>query len=356
MKVLHLPSSVGGNAWGLAQGERFLGLDSSVLVSRQNWLQYPADINLNLQNYSSQPRKLAKLAQTFLEIRNKYDIFHFNFGSSLIHLPAKHLNQFELPFYPDKAKLFVTYNGCDARQKYLTIQRTKIAACHNTNCYGGQCNSGKLDKYRRQGINKMERYVSHIWALNPDLLYFLPKGKSSFLPYSISFDGIDLFPPKLGKKLKIVHAPTNREAKGSDHILAALQKIQKTQANYIDVSLVENLPHAQALKIYQEADLIIDQVLIGWYGGFAVEAMKMGKPIIARIAQQDLHFLPEQMAKDVVETVIQAEPDTIYQVLLNCIENRQILRKKSEASLEYVNKWHNLKYVANLTKQRYESI
>jgi glycosyltransferase involved in cell wall biosynthesis len=355
MKVLHLPTSVGGNSWGLAQGERLLGIESKVLVTSQNWLEYPADINLDLQNIYFKPLKVLKLLKTFLEIRYHYDIFNFNFGQSLIHNPAKYLNQFELPFYPKKAKLFVTYNGCDIRQKYPTMQRTKIAACHNPNCYNGQCNSGKLDYYRRKGIEKMERYVSHIWALNPDLLYFLPKDKSSFLPYSISFDGLDLALPKLNRKLKIVHAPTNREAKGSDYILAALNKLQKKYSEFIEVHLVENIPHAKAIKIYRDADLIIDQILIGWYGGFAVEAMKMGKPVIARIAKEDLHFLPKAMAKDVLETVINAEPDTIYEVLLNCIENRKILKQHSELSLEYVNKWHNPKYVASLTKAKYES-
>lgn len=354
MKVLHLPTSVGGNAWGLAQGERSLGLESKVLVLNQTWTNYPDDINLNLQNIYKL-EKYKKLALTFWEIRNKYDIFHFNYGSSLIHFPEKYLNQIELPFYPTEAKLFVTYNGCDARQKYPTMKRTQIAACHNPNCYNGACNSGKLDEYRRRGINKMAHYVNHIWALNPDLLYFLPKEKSSFLPYAISFDGLKIFPPKLGKQLKIVHAPTNREAKGTDYILNAIEKIKMTHGDLIEMCLVENISHDQALKIYQEADLIIDQILIGWYGGFAVEAMKMGKPVIARIAKEDLKFLPNQMAADVLETVIYADPDLIYEVILQCLDDRAILKHHSEASLDYVNKWHNPKYVASLTKQRYEA-
>ncbi|BBD62236.1 hypothetical protein NIES2109_50750 [Nostoc sp. HK-01] len=356
MKVLHLPTSVGGNSWGLAQGEKALGLDSKVLISQQNWLEYPADINLNIQKIKLKAGRFLKLALAFRQIRNQYDIFHFNFGSSLIHFPNSGLNQFELPFYPEKAKLFVTYNGCDIRQKYPTMQRTQIAACHNPNCYQGQCNSGKLDNYRREGLKKIEPYVKHIWALNPDLLYFLPSDKSSFLPYSLSFAGIELFPPKLNnKKLRIVHAPTNREAKGSADILAALERLQQTHAEYIEVCLVENIPHAQAIKIYQQADLIIDQILIGWYGGFAVEAMQMGKPVIARIAKEDLHFLPKKMASDVLETIIHTEPNNIYEVIQQCIEDRKKLHHHAAAALEYVNKWHDPKYVATITKAKYES-
>ena len=42
----------------------------------------------------------------------------------------------------------------------------------------------------------------------------------------------------------------------------------------------------KALKIYEEADIVIDQVLIGWYGGFGVEVMKMGKPLAVYIRRR----------------------------------------------------------------------
>jgi hypothetical protein len=366
MKVLHLPTPTTGNSWGLAQGERALGLDSFVMIAQQSWHNYPADIYLHLESIPSIPGKFAKLAISFFNIRDKYDVFHFNFGNSLIYIPYqlkqqlptlfKYVDQLDLPFYPDTAKLFVTYNGCDVRQKYMTMQRTPIAACHNPNCYAGRCNSGRLDEYRRQGVKKMERYARHMWALTPDLLYFLPKEKSSFLPCTISnWSEVELCPPKLKKKLKIVHAPTNREAKGSDFILAAFEKIRRTHADFVEIQLVENISHVQALQIYRDADLIIDQILIGWYGAFAVEAMKMGKPVIARIAQEDLQFVLAPLAHDVMETIINADPSSIYEVLLRCIENRNFLRQQAQASLDYVYKWHHPQYVAGLTKEKYET-
>lgn len=355
MKVLHLPTSVGGNSWGLAQGERQLGVESKVLISSQNWLGYKADIDLNLQDISSKFGKLHKLVKTFLNVRNKFDIFHFNYGSSLIHHPQAFLNHADLPFYPKNAKLFVTYNGCDARQKYPTMARTKIGACHNPACYSGMCNSGKQDRYRRKAIRKMSRYVKHIWAVNPDLLYFLPPEKSSFLPYSVSLENIFFSPPSFEGKLKIVHAPTNRAAKGSDTLFEAIKRLQKSHGKYFEVMLVENVANKRALAMYQQADIVVDQILIGWYGGFAVEMMAMGKPVIARIAKEDLTFIPSQMAEDVMETLISADPKTIYNVLCRCVEDREFLKQRAVASLEYVNKWHDPLYVAGLTKKMYES-
>lgn len=355
MRVLHLPTSVGGNSWNLATGEKALGLESEVLITAPSWANYRADINLDLPAVPSKMGKVAKLASTFLSLRSRYDVFHFNFGSSLVHFPQFHLNQFELPLYPRRAALFATYNGCDARQKYPTIQRAKIAACHNPNCYAGQCNSGLLDRYRREGIEKMSRYANHIWALNPDLLYFLPAEKASFLPYAVDSKNIGRSPPQLDvKKLKIVHAPTDRVAKGTDGIISALDRLEKSHRGAVEFRLVENVAHQHALKLYRDADLVIDQTLIGWYGGFAIELMMMGKPVIARIASEDLHFIPESMAQEVTEAFINVTPDTLYDTLRMCVEDRNFLARHAQAGEAYAHRWHNLEHVAGLTKQKYE--
>ena len=73
----------------------------------------------------------------------------------------------------------------------------EIAACHDKACYNGQCNSGDLDKIRRLKIKKMERYVDKIFAVNPDLIKFLPDG-SEFLPYTIANWGKISQAPKKG--------------------------------------------------------------------------------------------------------------------------------------------------------------
>jgi hypothetical protein len=119
--------------------------------------------------------------------------------------------------------------------------------------------------------------------------------------------------------------------------------------------LIENSPHKRALEDYKNADLVIDQVLIGWYGGFAVEGMKMGKPVAAFIREEDLKFIPEEMAKDLKETVININPFNIEIVLEEYLENPQLLYRKSQAALEYVHKWHDPIYVASITKSVYES-
>lgn len=350
--MLHLPTSVGGNAWGLAQGEKLLGLDSKVLIDTNNWLNYPYDFCMDFDKRSS-PSMVFKMVETFFKVRKSYDIFHFNFGRSLIDIRKYGINYLDLPFY--RGKKIMTFNGCDARQKYLTMQRVNFSACHESVCYGGMCNSGTFDTLRRKRIEIVSKTMDHIFALNPDLMYFLPQDKTTFLPYSIAnWDKITNNDYIISKRIKIVHAPTDRAAKGSQYILRALSNLQKKYPN-LEVSIIEKLPYEEALKKYQEAHIIIDQVLIGWYGAFGVEVMKMGKPLAVFIRDEDLKFIPPAMAKTLKEAIININPFNIEAILASYIENSNLLHEKSKAALDYVHQWHNPLYVAGLTKRIYES-
>ena len=353
MRVLHLPTLVGGMAWGLAQGERRLGLESKVLTTQEHFLNYPYDISLRWEKKGAIGRFTSSL-RAFLKYRNKFDVFHFNYGSTLIDFRTYGIFHWDLPFYPKDKKIIFTYNGCDARQKYKTIERVGFASCYGEKCYSGMCNSGARDRMREKRIDIVSRHAHHIFAVNPDLLYFLPESISSFLPYSIaSWHEIQTLPYKIDRKIRIVHSPTNRAAKGSSYIIQALENLKKRYP--IEIILIENVPYQKALEDYKKADVVIDQVLIGWYGGFAVEGMKMGKPVCAFIREEDLKFIPGEMAKDLEEAVININPFNIEKVLEEYLQNPHLLYHKSEAGVEYVYKWHDPLYVAGITKSFYES-
>ena len=359
MKVLHLPTAIGGMPWGLAQGERKIGLHSEVLVLFENWFQYPADRIIFRRSQKSILKRVLSVLNLLKElhqVRNNFDVFHFNFGSSLIDFRRLHLHLIDLPLFKNKGKIVVTYNGCDARQKYPTIQRVPFSACHHEDCYDGICKNGIRDEMKRIRIAKFDKYANAIFAVNPDLFYFLPN-RTIFLPYAIAdWDEIETLPyQKIDRRLKIVHSPTNRVAKGSEMIIQSLERLKKKYGNSIEVILVEGLPYLKARKIYAEANLAIDQILIGWYGGFAVEMMKMGKPILSFIRKEDLKFIPEEMAKDCQEALVWVEPERLDERLSELVENPNLLLKYREAGLDYVYKWHGPSRIGRITKSIYES-
>ena len=130
-----------------------------------------------------------------------------------------------------------------------------------------------LDRKRRRWNAQCARWADKCFCLNPDLLQFVPGAE--FLPYA-SYGEIGRRQPAGGpeRPLRVVHAPTKRAVKGTDIIMAASAALQASQPH--ELVIVENCPREEALRRYAEADVLVDQVRIGWYGGLAVEAMSMG--------------------------------------------------------------------------------
>lgn len=352
MKVLHLPTSTGGNSWGLSQAEKALGLESEVMIDSNNWLNYKSDICLNIDKEKDDI--LFKKMEAFLSVKDRYDVFHFNFGQTLVDFFNHDIHLCDLPFY--NGKKIMTYNGWDARQKPINLNEIEFSIYHQKNCYETSYCSDKWEKYKKVRIEKVGKYIDHIFALNPDLMNFLPKDKTTFLPYTIAgWDDITYKNYTINKKIKIIHSPSKRVVKGSKFILKALENLQKKYKN-IEIEIIENVPNNEALKKYQEADIIIDQVLLGWYGAFAVEAMKMGKPVAVYIREEDLKFISNNMKKDLNDAIININQNNIETVLEKYIQNTDMLYKKSQAAVDFVHKWHNPLSIAEIVKEVYESI
>ena len=204
-------------------------------------------------------------------------------------------------------------------------------------------------------IAKLQRKEVTMFAFNPDLFHFLPD-HAVFLPYPIDESRVirkETY--QLKKKIKIIHAPTQRVAKGTEDVLRAVNDIRRRYPEKIELRLVEKVKHEEAMKLYRDADLVIDQIRIGWYGGLAMETMCMGIPTIAFINQEDLGFIPQEMAKECMETVICADGNTLTYVLEELVNNPEILYRRHKASMEYVHRWHAAEYVASITKKYYEN-
>ncbi len=73
----------------------------------------------------------------------------------------------------------------------------------------------------------------------------------------------------------MVHAPSNRDKKGTRFVIEACERLP------VDLEIVEGVPHHEARERYANADIVVDQLNAGWHGVFAIEAMALGKPVVA---------------------------------------------------------------------------
>jgi glycosyltransferase involved in cell wall biosynthesis len=139
--------------------------------------------------------------------------------------------------------------------------------------------------------------------------------------------------------LKVCHAPSHRGVKGTSFILGAVEQLQRDGYS-IDLQILENLSHDLVLQRISECDIFIDQLHHGWYGGVAVEAMALGKPVICFIREKDLIYVPELMVSDL--PIIHSSPDLIYQTLRNLLsQSHSSLVQIGKNSRHFVEVWHD---------------
>ena len=361
LKILHAPTTVGGNSFYLSKAEKELGHQSHCLAISQNQFKFPCDECI-LKGDENILLSEFKTIITALKSLFKYNIYHYNFGRSIFstrpfpenekypnwklfiytHFYSRFTELLDLKLaYKLGRVTAVTYNGTDARIYEYCKNNFPIHFVHTLK---NSAYSEGSDKYKKQRFKVVEKYTDLIYAVNPDLLHCLPS-KAKFLPYTcIDPNSYKALYKKNDKPIHIVHAPTNRAIKGTRYIIEAIDKLKKNGAKF-KFTLIEDLTNSEARKLYENADILIDQLLAGFYGGLSVEFMALGKPVICYIRDADLKFLPRKMVDEM--PIINAQPDTIYEVLLeNISKTKTELRNLGKQSRQYVLDWHDPKKIA----------
>ncbi len=119
-------------------------------------------------------------------------------------------------------------------------------------------------------------------ALHPDIHHvFFPFEVSNFKPR----------PEIISDKIRIGHAPTNRLAKGSDKIIAAVEHL-KSQFP-VELDLIENISYKESLGRKAKCHIFIDQIGDLGYGLNSLESMAMGIPTCSCLVTGFAETYPE---------------------------------------------------------------
>jgi len=117
-------------------------------------------------------------------------------------------------------------------------------------------------------------------TLEWDHLDLYPKIRHVFFPFDCS--AFRVTGAGNTAKLRIGHSPTNRAAKGSEAIIAAVRQLAAKLP--VELVLIEGLPHAGALAVKATCDIGIDQIGELGYGISALEWLAMGVPVATCVA------------------------------------------------------------------------
>lgn len=322
MRILLAPIEIAGQMATAARALRKLGLDavSCNYSYKKNTYGYTCDVNLGPdQKRSVAARKVSQLIFIFTSVF-RFDVFHFNFGKTLLRKNR------DIAFLKrlDK-KLVMEFWGDDVRT-------------NDSKEFG---NDAQPTVKRRQNITKklsrLGRYMDAALVADLELKkYVAPFFKRvEFVPQRIELDKfLPCYPDPDQKRPLIVHAPTHRAIKGTKYILEAVARLKSKYP--LDFHLIEGLKHTEAKKLYERADVVVDQLRIGTYGVLAVESMALGKPVISYIRDEVRDSYPESLP------IMTASQESIHDVLGQLIVNGNLRYKIGIQSRKYVEDYHEL--------------
>lgn len=120
----------------------------------------------------------------------------------------------------------------------------------------------------------------------------------------------------------------------------------------IEFKLLENLPNSEVREWINISNIVVDQLLIGWRGAFAVESMALAKPTLCYI-NEDLKR-EVKYAKNL--PLVNTTPDTIYDNLKLLIENPELRKELGEKGRKYVEEVHDSRKIAKQMIELYKSL
>ncbi len=300
--------NIAGIPWENVQALRRKGIEARLVVFERGRLHHEAD--WSIERTGPLPVKLAQQLAAFARLAPRTDVFHFYFGLTLIPKRV----QFPLLRALRKKSVF-HYLGSDIRGK----ARDELA-------FGKRADAEIVGSY------DAIRWVPEAHVIPPglDLREFTPR------------------PPSDNPRPLVVHAPSNREKKGTQHVIDVCAQLP------VELDIVEGVPHEEARARYARADIVVDQLNAGWHGVFALEAMALGKPVVT-------HLKPDVVEKSaagfgVRVPIVAATAETLAEALRPLVDDPARRRELGAESRAYVEQVHDIDRVADRLLDLYRSL
>ena len=254
LRVLHCPVNTAGIPGRTRRRCAAAASSRDLLVFNRYKLHPEADISLERTGTSL--RQQATQWRAFLKLLPRYDVFHFYSSVTLVPKSV----QFRILHALGKKGVY-QYLGSDIRGK----TREQLA-------YGLAADAEIVSSY--DAIR---------WVPEADVI--LPGVEVANIAPAI--------PSAEKKRPLIIHAPSSRRRKGTEHVIAAVDGLDA------DFRLVEGLTHDEAFELYREADIVVDQLNAGWYGVFAIECLALGKPVVTFLLDEAVRRTEEAYGVEV---------------------------------------------------------
>jgi glycosyltransferase involved in cell wall biosynthesis len=345
MRVLHLPSNIASQIGITVRALRRCGVDARGLVIDATKVQDSSGLIILPMPPPGMPRwnrMMIMAANALVMIRHIFwaDVLHWHYGSSslaqrILLLIAKWLGR----------RQFVEFWGSDVRIP-------EIEASNNPHYAAvlGRHEYRKIENRRnsyacQRNYHRVQARVLQSVGMDEHLHPLLLKNRHRLIQRVETATYQASYPDPSEPTPIIAHAPTAPVIKGTDALVAAVTKLQSHVPLRFD--LIHGVPRQEALARVARCDIFVDQLRIGHHGLAALEAMALGKPVVAFIKPAMLRQYPVDLP------IVVANPDTIDKVLEELLRDGARRRRLGEAGRAYVLRHHDADVLALRLKSLY---
>jgi glycosyltransferase involved in cell wall biosynthesis len=340
-RVLHLSESSAGQPSTIATVMKQKGIPASSIRFAHSAaaFQYQADLTLE-----KAPTDLVSASQVLKDLVSKYDIFHYHVR------PLLFSSHFASPTGMDMImlratgkKVFFHFHGSEAR-----LASVFQAATPHNNVVDNPSDLFTAFKESEQRIflEFVKGVCNNVLVPDPELQSYV--SEAVIVPRVVDLKKWTYVGAEPGEVLRVVHSPARRGGKGTEEVLSVIEKL-RSEGTRIELRLVENVANEEAREIYKWADVVIDQLKIGWYGILSVETMALGKAVVCYIRDDLKHYLPYPFP------LALANPDNLYYVLKNLTLHPEEVRSLGERGRKYVEELHDAEKVTDILLKIYEA-
>lgn len=357
-RILHIaPFNTAGVPIAFVKAERALGYDSRLITFSPNEFGFEEDVCLKLpwmsgrlfsavrNRLSSASRRSRAALEGHAAPASVPRIWEPRFPEAAlialrerlwrpkIEAAWKRLDFFSFDIYQFDGGMDVYRHGETA--KALRQRGKKIVCCY----FGSDLRTrGVLPELDEISEINFTVEFDHL-ELHPDIQYlFFPFDPQSYQPNEKNGTGVRLF-----------HSATNRQYKGSDHIIEVGRRLEKTFE--VEFIFMENTPHEQLLAAKRQSDIVIDQITnlggVG-YGVSSLEALSMGIPVCTRLTPEYEAFIPDH-------PFIGVTPETLYDQLVRLIQDPALRIKHGRHGRQWVTQYHDARNVVRHMHTIYEA-
>jgi glycosyltransferase involved in cell wall biosynthesis len=293
LRVVHTPLNVAGIPWTNVQALRRKGVDATLVVVERQKLHPEADVSLDRP--AGFWGRQAVQWPAFLRLLPRTDVFHFYFGWTLV--PRK----LQWPILKTTGRKSVLhFLGSDIRGR----SREELG-------YARGADARIVGSY--------------------DALRWMPD--AHVVPPGLDLDDYTPVAPDDKARPVVLHAPSSRKRKGTEHVIAACERLD------VELDIVEGLRHDEARRHYERADIVVDQLNAGWYGIFALEALALGKPVLGYLRPEAVQQTQREMGVEV--PIVAVTKETLRERIAELAASPDERRRIGALSRGYVEQIHD---------------